>query len=144
MRTSQVALILGLTPLALARCEYHLSGSILNDPIVGWSWSGKLEDGLEIYENPILCGQGSGNNDGHQDENGNWIIGCQEGFALTLSGATAGTATMVNGALTDTWDTGASPDFFCCYGACDDGGATLECAQYDFTSDYNCGGCLGS
>lgn len=139
MKTSLLVPILGLFPIAMAeRCAYKLYGSIVNDPIIGWSWSGHLDDGVGIYDYGILCGQGSGNNDGGQDEDGNWKIGCQDGFDLTLS-QTGSHATFVNGALTDEWNTGATADFYDCYGACQDkGGACIQCTQYDFTSEAVC------
>lgn len=135
MMLSQLALGLGLLPTALGLCTYQLSGSIVNDPIIGWSWSGHLDDSW----GNIICGQGAGDSGGYQDENGSWHLECGwPGVSFTLSGATAGTATVVNNGATDSWSTGASPDFYDCYGACQDGGVCLQCTQYDFTSDFGC------
>jgi hypothetical protein len=129
--------ILALTTPVFSRCTYRLSGSIVKE-ITGWSWSGHLDDGLGIYPNKILCGQGSGNNAGHRNKDGTWDIGCQNGFSLKLS-ANAGKATVVNGALTDSWNTGAKRSTFECAGACQDRGICIHCQQYDFNSEYKCG-----
>jgi hypothetical protein len=140
LSTTPAALLTILTlasPVLSKRCTYHLYGSIVKD-VTGWSWSGHLDDGLGIYPNKIMCGQGSGNNAGHRNKDGSWDIGCQNGFSLKLS-ANAGKATVVNGALTDSWNTGAKLDMFECAGACGDrGGVCIHCPQYDFTSDYQC------
>ncbi|KAI1172449.1 hypothetical protein F4777DRAFT_514194 [Nemania sp. FL0916] len=139
MKVTQIITLFGLSSFAVAECDiYKLYGSIVKDPIMGWSWSGHLDDGLGIYPNKVLCGQGAGDNKGHRDDDGTWHLPCQEGFSLTLTGNGAH-AIMVNGALTDEWDTGATADQYDCYGACQDkGGVCLQCTQYDFTSNYEC------
>lgn len=139
MKLLRLASLLGSFSVALADvCAYRITGSIVNDPILGWSWSGHLNDVVQIYPNPILCGQGSGNPNVNQDSEGKWIVGCQNGFSLTMS-KTGTHVTFVNGALTDEWNTGASADEYDCYGACDDKkGACVKCTQYDFSSDGGC------
>jgi hypothetical protein len=139
MKITSISALAGLLSTASAACTYHLYGSLVDDPILGWSWSGHLDDGLGIYPNPVLCGQGSGNEGAsHRNDDGSWNIGCQNGFSLTLTN-NGGHAIMVNGLNTDEWDTGATGEQYDCYGGCQDkGGVCVHCTQYDFTSDYQC------
>lgn len=127
-----------LSAAAAQYCVYKLEGSIVDDPILGWSWSGHLDDVFSGIENPHICGYGSGNGQVNQDNDGNWVIGCQEGYRMTMT-KTGGHVLVQHPAGIDEWDTGSKVDAHDCYGACGDkGGICLQCREYDFTSDYGC------
>ncbi|KAI1879128.1 hypothetical protein JX265_003305 [Neoarthrinium moseri] len=131
--------IIAFASIAAAKtCSYSLKGSIVDDPIMGWSASAELDDKLGIYPNKVLCGNGSGNSMLKQNDKKEWTIGCQQGFELTLS-ERGNHVTFKNGALTYEWSTGAKPDKQDCYGACQDkGGICVKCTEYDFTSEGGC------
>jgi hypothetical protein len=138
MKANTIITLLILSSGAIAkRCTYHLSGSFQKDLIIGWGGSVKLEDGLGIYPNKVLCGNGSGNNHIKRAGDGTWTIGCQPGFELKITGD-GKKAIMKNGALTDEWKTGPKRSTYQCYGACEDRGPCFKCSEYDFTSDFQC------
>jgi hypothetical protein len=61
MKANTIIALLALSSGAVAkRCMYRLSGSFQKDLIIGWGGSVTLEDGLGIYPNKVLCGNGSG------------------------------------------------------------------------------------
>lgn len=137
MKVTAVATILGLTAIASAGCQYELTGVYTDapsEPDGGFFWEGSLQDGIGIYQNnPILCGQGSGVDDGSKNERDELVIACQSGFQLTLTDY-ASHAVFVNGANKVEWDTGAtaSEKYKC-------GDSQLaDCTDYVFDSTYGC------
>ncbi|KAH6611487.1 hypothetical protein Trco_001507 [Trichoderma cornu-damae] len=118
-------------------CPYRLKGSITRDPVLGWSFAGALYS----YLGESICGQGSGTteNIAHQNDDGDWVIGCLPTYSLLIS-ETGKDVTVTFTYLIDKWTQAVSMDSYDCYGACQDkGGICLQCTDYNFDS---WGGCM--